>query len=169
MLLGSIRVKENRTCSQMSCLFMLFVNRSVLLFAATMEVLVTPEIICFKSDGGVPQRIFTTLDGKIDFAVLGECFRLEPDSIKLCGTYFPRLDGKSDAPWKVIMHALCVEGSEQYPVTVSGDPKTGSEAPTGMFSLYSIFCHDHNYDSPKLLGFGLSSSLLLCSWTPLFH
>jgi hypothetical protein len=126
------------------------------------------EVIYFRLDGVEPTKIWTTSDGKIDFAALDEHFRLEPGSIKLCGDVFPQRDGKSEAPWKQIGDLLGVEGSEQSPVMVSGRPKI--EAPTSMFSINNIFCHDHNHDSPKLLEFGLSfspsSSLLFCCWAP---
>jgi hypothetical protein len=72
-------------------------------------------------EGIVP--VWTSTDGKVDFKALGRHFLLNPETITLSGNVFP-LDptGKSDASWMQIKDALGVEGTEEDPVPVHGNP-----------------------------------------------
>ena len=83
------------------------------------------KLVCFRGDNGVIIQVWTSTDGKVDFKILANYFLLKLETITLNGTVFP-LDstgtGKSDASWMQIKNALRVEGTEEHPVRVGGNP-----------------------------------------------
>lgn len=68
--------------------------------------------------------LLTTAEGKLSFSSLSERFRLKPTTITLASVLVPvdPLTGLSLATWKELKSVLGLNGTEEAPVVVDGDP-----------------------------------------------
>ena len=96
------------------------------------------KLVYFKTETSGPVRCECTPDGRIDFSVLGEEFRLYPRSIKLNGTLFCRAGLCSESTCEQIEEALKEDGisveTKDNPLIVTGTA-TVPQVSTGMFPV----------------------------------
>ena len=76
--------------------------------------------------GASSVRLSCTLDGRIDFSILGRKFKLDPTTIELNGVLYREDELKSEKTWEQIKAEFEAEGDtlggKDDPVIVDGEP-----------------------------------------------
>ena len=89
-------------------------------------------IVYFRMGASPPVRLSCTLDGRIDFSILGRKFKLDPTTIELNGVLYREDELKLEKTWEQIKAEFEAEGDtlggKEDPVIVDG-----TAVSTGMF------------------------------------
>jgi len=92
----------------------------------------TMDAVYYKMGTSQPVGLVCTEDGKIDFALLGRTFGLDPATIALNGMGFPqsRTEPKSEARWAAMKTTL---GRDTLGATIDDPVEVTGAVSTGMF------------------------------------